>query len=127
MPLSFKERRKILKNANFLDLTPYHVYNANIDEKGIVTILVPKFTNKFAVKFILPRLKSSHFNIKLDELGSQTWKMVDGKTNVAGLAEKLINIFGEKIQPVYERLTKFLTIMYLEGYISYNEIKKGGE
>lgn len=123
MPLSFKERRKILKNANLLDLTPYHVYEAKTEENGLITVLVPKFTNKIAVKLILPRLKSTHFKIKLDEIGSQTWKLIDGNTSVLEISEKLTNIFGDRIQPVYERLGKYLTIMYMEGYISYNEIK----
>ncbi|MCU7494560.1 MAG: PqqD family protein [Ignavibacteria bacterium] len=127
MPLSFKERKKILKEANYLELTPYRVYKEEIDEKGMVTVLVPKFTNRLAVKFLMPRLKSTHFKIKLDEIGSETWKQIDGSKNVHQIAETLTEIFGEKIQPVYDRLTRFLTRMYMEGYISFNEIKKEGE
>ncbi|MGE5401948.1 MAG: PqqD family protein [Ignavibacteriales bacterium] len=127
MPLSFKERKKILKNANYLDLTPFHVYKDEVDEKGLVTVLVPKFTNRILAKFLMPRLKSSHFKIKLDEIGSETWKQIDGKKNVASIAGNLTAILGEKVQPVHERLTKFLTSLYMEGYISFNEIKKEGE
>lgn len=127
MPLNFKERRKILKNANYLELTPYHVFNAEIDEKGFVTVLVPKFRNKILAKLLLPRLKSSHFKIKLDEIGSETWKHIDGRKSVSVLSKEMTDVFGDKIQPVHERLTKFLTSLYLEGYISFNEIKKEGE
>lgn len=127
MPLTFKERKKILKEANYLELTPYRVYKEEIDEQGIVTVLVPKFTNRFLAKYLLPRLKSTHFKIKLDEIGSETWKQIDGKKNVEQIAEVLSGIFGDKIQPVHDRLTRFFTRMYMEGYISFNEIKKEGE
>ncbi|MGE5682333.1 MAG: PqqD family protein, partial [Bacillota bacterium] len=98
-----------------------------IDERGIVTVLVPKFRNKIMARLILPRLKSTHFKIKLDEIGSETWRHIDGKKNVGQISKELTEIFGERIQPVYERITKFLTSLYLEGYISFNEIKKEGE
>lgn len=127
MPLSFRERRKILKDANYLDLTPYHVFKSETDEKGLVTVLVPKFRNKLLAKLILPRLKSSHFKIKLDEIGSLAWQHIDGSKNVSKLSSELVDILGDKIQPVHERLPKFLTSLYLEGYISFNEIKKEGE
>ncbi|MGE5432719.1 MAG: PqqD family protein [Syntrophomonadaceae bacterium] len=127
MPLSFKERKKILKEANYLELTPYRVYREEVDENGIVTVLVPKFTNRLLAKYLLPRLKSTHFKIKLDEIGSATWMQIDGKKNVQQIADILDGIFGDKIQPVYERLTRFFTRMYMEGYISFNEIKKEGE
>jgi hypothetical protein len=127
MPLSFRERRKILKDANYLDLTPYHIFKSETDEKGLVTVLVPKFRNKLLQKLILPRLKSTHFKIKLDEIGSLAWQHIDGSKNVAKLSSELADILGDKIQPVHERLPKFLTSLYLEGYISFNEIKKEGE
>ncbi|MDP4174305.1 MAG: PqqD family protein [Bacteroidota bacterium] len=127
MPLSFRERRKILKDANYLDLTPYHIFKSETDDKGLVTVLVPKFRNKLLAKLILPRLKSSHFKIKLDEIGSLAWQHIDGSKNVAMLSSELVDILGDKIQPVNERLPKFLTSLYLEGYISFNEIKKEGE
>jgi len=127
MPLSFKERKKILKGANYLELTPFRVYKEEIDEKGMVTVLVPKFTNRLIAKILMPRLKSTHFKIKLDEIGSETWKQIDGLKTVQQIADSLAGIFGDKIHPVYDRLTRFFTRMYLEGYISFNEIKKEGE
>lgn len=127
MPLSRKERIKILRGANYLELTPFRVYKEEIDEHGLVTVLVPKFTNRLLVKFLMPRLKSTHFKIKLDEIGSETWKQIDGKKTVGQIAEVLSGTFGQKIEPVHDRLTRFFTRMYTEGYISFNEIKKEGE
>lgn len=127
MPLSFKERRNILKNANYLDLTPYRICSEELDENGLVTVLPQKFTNKILAKLLLPRLKQKHFRIKLDELGSAVWLEIDGKKNVSQIAAVLDERFKEKIAPVYERLTKYMTSLYLQEYISFNEIKKEGE
>lgn len=127
MPLSFKERRRILKNANYLELTPFRICNEETDENGLVTILSPKFKNRFAVKYIAPRLRQQFFRIKLDELGSAVWKEIDGTRNVRQLASVLQERFGERIAPVFERLPKYLTSLYLQDFISFNEIKKEGE
>lgn len=127
MPLNFKQRRKILQGANYLDLHPYRLHKEIIDEAGKVTLLLPKFTNKFSVKFLVPFIKSPDIKIKFDELGSASWLAIDGVKNVREIADELTAKFGDKIQPAHERLTKFLTGLYLQGSISFNEIKKEGE
>jgi hypothetical protein len=65
--------------------------------------------------------------MKLDEFGSETWLQLNGKQNVSAIGEKLVLKFGEKIEPVEERLTRFLTNLYLQGFISFNEIKAKGD
>ena len=127
MPLSFYERRKILKNVNYLDVTPFRVHKEEIDENGLVTIIVPKFKRQFAKNYLNRIGKPQEIKIKLDEFGSGAWLLLNGKQNVAVICKKLTDKFGEKIQPVEERLTRFLTNLYLQGFISFNEIKAKGE
>jgi len=127
MPLNFFQRRKILKNINYLELTPYKLYSDETDENGLITILVPKFTNPIAKRLLEPTLSSKFFRIKLDELGSEAWKNTDGKKRVFEIANILSRKFGAKIQPIDQRLTKFFTGLYLQNIISFNEIKKKGE
>lgn len=122
--MNFFERRAILKNANHLELTPMPLHNSETDESGIVTIIVPKFKNSFAVKFVSPKLKTPDIKIKLDEFGSETWKNMDGKNSVGKIGEKLVSKFGERINPVNERLTRFLTMLYEQRMITYREINK---
>ncbi len=61
MSLSFNERKKILKSANTLDLTPIKIYSEEKNDDELVTVIIPKFKNKIAVKLISPKLKSDHF------------------------------------------------------------------
>lgn len=122
MALSFKERKKILKSANTLDLTPIKLYS---DEKGkddLVIVIVPKFKNKIAVKLISPKLKSDHFKIKFDKFGSAVWLMVDGKMKIGQMIKNLKNKFGDEIQQEQERTTKFIFQLYEQGFISFKEI-----
>lgn len=124
MPLGFSERRRILKGANYLDLTPHRLHKEEISEENLVTVLIPKFQNRFAVRFIVPKLKSHVFKLKLDELGSAVWLSVDGKKTVDQIAKQLLKKFGDKIEPVNERLTKFLTGLYEQRLITFQEINK---
>jgi len=122
MALSFFKRRKILKNSNYLELTPYKLFNEEIIEDGFVNVLIPKFTNPLAVKYLTPRLKAPDIKIKLDEIGSAVWLELDGKKKVGTIAKKMDSKFGEKIKPVNERLTTFLTQLYMQKYISFKEL-----
>ncbi|PKL81583.1 MAG: PqqD family protein [Ignavibacteriae bacterium HGW-Ignavibacteriae-3] len=125
MRLSFSERRKILKGANYLELTPLRIKSEEVNEENLVNIVIPKFANKFAAKFIVPKLKSPVIKIKLDELGSAVWLLIDGKRSVAQIARLLTEKFGDKIEPVNERLPKYLTGLYEQQFITFQEINKG--
>ena len=124
MQLSFSERRKIFKSANYLDLTPLRLHKEEVSEENLVTVLIPKFQNRFAVRFIVPKLKSDVFKLKLDELGSAVWLSVDGRNTVDQIAKQLLKKFGDKIEPVNERVTKFLTGLYEQRLITFQEINK---
>jgi len=125
MQLSFSERRKIFKSANYLDLTPLRLHKEEVSKENLVTVLIPKFQNRFALRFIVPKLKSDVFKLKLDELGSAVWLSVDGKNTVDQIAKQLLKKFGDKIEPVNERVTKFLTGLYEQRLITFQEINKG--
>lgn len=125
MEVGFLQRRKILKNKNALDLTPVRKYSEESGEDDLVSIIIPKFKNKFVREYILPRLKSPIVKVKLDEFGSASWLLFDGKNTVSDIAEKLVEKFGDRIQPVEERIVKYTTNLYLNGFISFKEIQKG--
>jgi hypothetical protein len=127
MNLGFKKSKKKLVSFNYLELTPIKMLREEIGNDGLVSILIPKFNNTFAIKYILPKLKSPDFKIKLDDIGSQTWVLMDGEKNVSAISEKLLEKFGEKIYPVNERLTAFLTQLYKQRFISFKEIKEKGD
>lgn len=123
--MNFFQRRAKLKNANYLEVTPLRILKEEVDQNNIVTILIPKVTNRFAKKYFEPMLKTPVIKLKLDEIGSASWLAIDGKKKVADIAAELVQKFGDKIDPVEERLTKFLTTLYEQRFITFQEINKG--
>ena len=79
-----------------------------VNEDNIVTIIqkqdhkIQKFFRK--LKFRIPEDKK----ITLDELGSWIFLQIDGKKNVKDIGESLEVKYGDKVQPLYERLLLFL-------------------
>jgi len=121
--VSFSERRKILKEANYLELRPIPLCANTINEENLVTLLVPKFRKKFFVKYFSPLLKSSDIKINLDLLGSTVWTLMNGKNTVGDISKLLSEKAGDEQNLMEERLTKFLTQLYIQRLITFEEIK----
>ena len=121
--LSFFERRKILKNTSMLDLTPFCKIEHKEEENGCITLLYPKFKNTKVSKYMLGN-RSPYIQMKLDEIGTASWLLIDGKRRVNEIADGLTEQFGDKIKPVHERLGKFLSQLYNNKYISFKELQK---
>jgi hypothetical protein len=123
MELSFFERRKILKSTSMLELTPFRKIEHKVEEDGLITLLYPKFKSKKVSKYMLGR-RSPFIQMKLDEIGSASWLLIDGKKKVDTITKELSEMFGEKIQPVHDRFGKFLSQLYNNKYISFKELLK---
>lgn len=106
-----------------LDLTPFRKIEHKMEENGHATLLYPKFKNPKVAKFMLGN-KSPFIHMNLDEIGTASWLLIDGKKNVTQIASELTAQLGEKVQPVNERLGKFLSQLYNNKYISFKELLK---
>lgn len=122
MPLTFKERKRILKSTNTLDLTPVKLYSDQKNDEGLITVVIPKFKNKIAVKLISPRLKSDHFKIKLDKFGSAVWEKINGNLKVEKIIQDVKKKFGDELEQEEERITQFIFQLYSQGFISFKEL-----
>jgi hypothetical protein len=122
--MNFFERRRFLKRANLLDLTPVRLLEHEEEETGKVVLLVKKFNNVRFSRFALGR-HSPVIRIRLDEIGSEVWKTIDGVSNVATLLDRLNTRWSdvpEKTDGLEKRLSGFLGIIYDNRYISFREI-----
>lgn len=124
MPLSFKERKKILQNVNTLDLTPVKLQTDEVNNENMVTIVYPKFKNELAKKFVVPRLKSADFRIKLEKFGSAVWMNMNGSNKVQDIIKILQEKFGDEFQDAETRVIKFVFQLYEQKLISFNEINR---
>jgi len=117
-------KEKIFKGVNYLDLTPFSIFKHQLDKNGKVTVLIPKFSSKLWVKVFMPLIKKKYFNVKLDEIGSSAWLLINGKNNVGQICVDLKEKYAEKIQHSEELVTKFLSDLYLKKIINFNELIK---
>lgn len=96
---------------NYLDFVPVqNPRNTWSEDGGIVTIhMVHRgFYDRLAQKlFHTPPV--SH--IQLDEYGSFLWQRIDGETSVGTLADALREEYGEKAEPLYDRLVQYMQIL----------------
>ena len=101
-------RRAERKSINLLELTPMQRVPWEQAENGTVVVLVPKFRNPLVVRYVVPHLRYPHVRVKLDAMGSCVWKLCDGKTTVAAMAEQMIAEFGDSATAAHDRIRTFL-------------------
>ncbi len=121
MFFNFRKKKSDLRNV--LELTPFHIYSYETGDKGMVSVLIPRFHNKILARIFNSRVRDPFVRVKFDEFGSSTWLEIDGKKNVYTIAQNLLHKHGEKIQPVFERVSKFLNQLYVYKFINFNEMK----
>ncbi len=112
------------ETLNYLDQIPLRILTHQIEANGLVTLLVPRFESRFWRKFMNLPEKKSYIYLHLDESGSETWLLIDGIKSVHHICTELTLKLAEKIHPTEERVTKFLTQLYKNKYISFIGLAK---
>lgn len=114
------KKKKEVISQNYLEkipVRPAHIaWSAN--EEGIVTLDIENtgLFNRIAQK-LLHKPKVSH--IHLDEMGSFVWPLLDGDKNIIELGKNVEEHFGEKANPLYERLSKYFQILDSYGFVEW--------
>ena len=112
------------KSANYLDFVPrINPNNTWSEENGIVTVhMVHRGFWAAIAQKVFHRPRVSH--IKLDEYGSFVWKNIDGVRTVGQLAQAMKERFGDKAEPLYDRLVHYMRILYNNQFILYGRQEK---
>ncbi len=127
MEVSFFKRRKILKQTNSLDLHPIRLMESEKRDEDTLNILLPRFQNRVASKLLQPGWKDEFIRIKLDSFGSAVWGFIDERRSTADICAQLKEVFPEKLTPIEEteeRVSKFLSLLYQQRFISFLELQK---
>lgn len=92
------------------------------DEKGLVTFAIPNtgIMNRIAQK-LLKKPKVSY--VHLEEIGSFVWQHLDGEKDITALGTEVREHFGEKAEPLYERLAKYFQILDSYQFIEWKKSK----
>jgi hypothetical protein len=121
MLLTYFKRRKFLRKANALELTPLTQLQSETGADGLVTVFIPKFKNKRIASFVLPGTKSNFIRLKLDENGSKVWNAIDGIAKVGDISQLLKEKSTDGFPQAEERVAKFLLRIYQDRFITFKE------
>lgn len=115
-------KKKKTVSPNYLDFVPVHheQYGYTIEDSGAVTLLVENkgVFNRIAQKcFKKPKISYIH----LDEMGNFIWPLMDGKRTVYDISELVHEEFGEKAEPLYNRLVQYMRNLESYGFIRFKE------
>lgn len=103
-----------------MDAKPVRRITWEAEEGEKVVLFVPKFKNRYLVKWLVPRLAKPVFRVKLDQVGSFVWTRCDGETTVLRIAELMNERFGPEADPSHNRLAMFLRILARDRFINLN-------
>lgn len=110
------------KEKNFLLYIPVKNHT-NFEERGKNIFLIfnhDRFVEKIARKIFK---KPPVTDIELDDMGSDVWKFIDGKNNISDIIEKLREKYGEKCEPISERLILYIRYLNRRNWIKFKIIK----
>jgi hypothetical protein len=111
-------------DVNLLDLVPRRTVEHEIDEARLVTVLMPRFGNRFLQRWFTPKFRSTYIKIKLDEIGSEVWLLCDGARTIGEIAALMKERFNERIEPCNDRLAVFFRQLEQAHFISYTNLEK---
>lgn len=105
------------KNENYLERVPKKNPNFRFtkNDEGLVTIEIDNrgfFNRAFQLLIKKPRVSYIH----LDEFGSFVVENIDGNKNIIQIGEQVKEHFGDKAEPLYERLSQFIGILSSHGF-----------
>ena len=114
--------KKEVISENYLERKPLRKEGLSWkqDEKNNVTLEIENngFFNTIAQKFFKkPKISYVH----LDENGSFLWPLLDGEKTIIDLGVLVKEHFGEKAEPLYERLAKYFKILESYNFIEFKE------
>ena len=112
--------KKNVSNENHLEKKPICKKGLawSQDENGNVTL---EMENKGVANRIMQKLikKPKISYIHLDEMGSFVWPLMDGEKDIYEIGKFVEEHFGEKANPLYERLSQYFKTLEKYNFIEY--------
>lgn len=108
------------KEDNFLLYIPRKKHLTFEVNKGIVKLIFhhDKAVERF-VRWLVKKPRTS--DVELDKYGSRVWLLIDGNNSIYDIGQILLQEFGDKIEPVYDRLVMFVRYLNRKGWISFEK------
>lgn len=108
-------------DENYLEKVPSRNEDINWsydEDDGNITLFIKNkgvFNKIFQVLLKKPEVTKVH----LEEMGSFIWPLIDGKKSIMKIGEEVKAHFEDKAEPLYERLSKYFSILESYGFIKF--------
>ncbi len=115
-----KKQKENKKDDNMLEYIPC-IKHTDYEIKNNKVYLI--FYHKKPIEKFLRWLVKKPYktDLELDEFGSFVWNSLDGKRNIYEVGQLLSKRFGDKCNPLYDRLIMFLRHLYAKGWIVFKK------
>ena len=114
------KKKKEVISKNYLEKIPMRKTGIDWDknEEGKVTLHIKNtgLMNRIAQK-LFKKPEVSH--VYLDDMGSFVWPILDGNKDIITRGELVKAEFGEKAEPLYERLAKYFQILDSYSFVEW--------
>jgi hypothetical protein len=97
-----------MADVPFEELVPVPQHRSEDQPDGRVTVLVPRFSGRWARRWVLPLFARQEVPLRLDALGSFVWRQCDGRTSVGEIAARLQARAGGERAEAGTRVITFL-------------------
>ena len=115
------DRRKLkeLEDVNLLNIRPVRL--AEWEEKGDRVVVIRPKPTETGLRGILNRFFYSLAarRLRLDELGSAGWLLLDGERTVGEVAAQLRQRFGDRVEPAEQRFGHLVRVFRREDLVAY--------
>jgi hypothetical protein len=108
--------RRKRTDTDLPELIPTPKYGHEITDEGKVVVIIPKFQRP-PFNRLMRRMKAPNIRVKLDEIGSFIWLQCDGQRNLAAIMAALHDEFGERVEPVDQRVGLFIRQLLRGGMV----------
>jgi len=101
------------------DLLPIRRHPWVEREGDLVTVLVPKFTSRFARRWFVPLLAKPDLRVHLDAVGSFVWGQCDGTVTIREIGTRVAARFGGDADARRNDVIRFVRKLVKEESLSF--------
>jgi len=113
------KKSEIKYKENFLEYIPVRNIEWDKNEKERVYLIKEKSKKKFMKKMIWFFNKSQVFKIHLDELGTSSWLLIDGKRTIYEIIQEMKKNYEGKLDQAEQRVSNFFILLRKNKFVEF--------
>lgn len=116
------KKYKLKRQKNFYNLIPTRNYDYEINNEGLVIVLIPRFDDNLIGRWLKSKSDKREIRTDLDDIGSELWKLIDNEKTVYEISKEYKNNIDISINQLEERVLIFFSMLYNNGLINFKNL-----